>query len=177
MKRRPKYVAAENGASPKAHNPRHERFAQLLAQGKSAVEAYRLAGYRAGDKSAETAGPRLFRNVHIQTRVAELQQKAASKTEITLEGLLEQAELQRSAAMAAEQYAAANGALKLKAELAGFYVQRKEDVTPKRSLEQIDAELRELLAGGYATKTGGAAGGTADPGSSESGKREPDSIH
>jgi hypothetical protein len=177
MKPRQKYLSGAKGASPKAHNPRHERFAQLLAQGKSAVEAYRLAGYRAGDKSAETAGPRLFRNVHIQAHVADLQQKAASKTEITLEGLLEEAELQRSAAMAAQQYAAANGALKLKAELAGFYVQRKEDVTPKRSQEQIDTELRELLAGGYATESGHATGGTSQPGSADPGKREPDSIH
>jgi phage terminase small subunit len=94
---------------PSLKNARHERFAQHLAQGKSAVEAYRLAGYRAANKSAETAGPRLFRNVHKQ-RVVELQQKVARKAEITLESLLEEAELQRAAALGAEQYAAANGA-------------------------------------------------------------------
>jgi hypothetical protein len=81
------------------------------------------------------------------------------------------------AAMGAKQYAAANGALKLKAELSGLYVQRKEDVTPKRSQEQIDAELRELLAGGYAAETGRAASGTTQPGSSDPGHREPDRIH
>jgi hypothetical protein len=161
MKPRQKYLSGAKGASPKAHNPRHERFAQLLAQGKSAVEAYRLAGYRAGDKSAETAGPRLFRNVHIQARVADLQQKAASKTEITLEGLLEEAELQRSAAMAAEQYAAANGALKLKAELSGHYVQRKEDVTPRRSEAEIIARLREILGSGEEAGSSETAGGVA----------------
>jgi hypothetical protein len=79
--------------------------------------------------------------------------------------------------MGARQYAAANGALKLKAELSGLYVQRKEDVTPKRSQEQGDAELRELLAGGYAAEGGSAAGGTAQPGSSQPGEREPDRVH
>jgi hypothetical protein len=32
---------------PALKNVRHERFAQETAQGKSAGEAYRLAGYRA----------------------------------------------------------------------------------------------------------------------------------
>jgi phage terminase small subunit len=117
---------------PSLKNVRHERFAQEVAQGKSAVEAYRLAGYRAGDKSAETAGPRLFRNVQIQQRVVELQQKVARRAEITLESLLEEAELQRAAALNAGQYAAANGALKLKAELSGHYVFRNFDWVKRR---------------------------------------------
>jgi hypothetical protein len=33
-------------------NQRHERFAQALAQGKTATEAYALAGYRANDGNA-----------------------------------------------------------------------------------------------------------------------------
>jgi phage terminase small subunit len=33
-------------------NQRHERFAQALAQGKSATEAYALAGYKANDGNA-----------------------------------------------------------------------------------------------------------------------------
>jgi phage terminase small subunit len=140
---------------PGLKNARHERFAQHLAQGKSAVEAYRLAGYRAANKSAETAGPRLFRNVQIQQRIVQLQQKVARKAEITLESLLQEAETQRLAALGAKQYAAANGALKLKAELSGHIIQRREDVTPRRSASEIDARLRELLAAG--DQAGGAA--------------------
>jgi len=146
---------------PSLKNARHERFAEQIAQGKSAAEAYRLAGYRAANKSAETAGPRLFRNVQIQQRVVELQQKVARKAEITLESLLEEAELQRAVAFGAEQYAAANGALKLKAELSGHYVQRKEDVTPRRSEAEIDARLRELLADGDQAGSSGPAGTAA----------------
>ena len=33
-------------------NPRHERFAQALARGKTAGEAYVLAGYKANDGNA-----------------------------------------------------------------------------------------------------------------------------
>ena len=133
---------------PSLKNARHERFAQQIAQGKSAVEAYRLAGYRAANKSGEAASSRLLRNVKVQQRVVELQQKVARKAEITLESLLQEAETQRKAALGAKQYAAANGALKLKAELSGHIIQRREDVTPRLSEAEIDARLCELLAGG-----------------------------
>ena len=56
----------------------------------------------------------------------------------------------QTAAINAKQYAAANSALKLKAELSGHNIQRKEDVTPRLSEAEIDARLCELLAGGEA---------------------------
>jgi len=93
-------------------NQRHERFAQEVAQGKSAGEAYRLAGYCAANHSAETAGPRLLKNVQIQQRIVQLQQKVARKAEITLESLLREAAEIQTAATNAKQYAAANSALK-----------------------------------------------------------------
>jgi phage terminase small subunit len=139
-------------------NQRHERFAQEVAQGKSAGEAYRLAGYRAANHSAETAGSRLLKNVEVQQRIVELQQKVARKVEITLESLLREAADIQTAAISAKQYAAANGALKLKAELSGHYVLRKQDVTPRRSEAEIDARLRELLAGGDQAGSSGPAG-------------------
>jgi phage terminase small subunit len=143
---------------PSLKNVRHERFAQEVAQGKSAGEAYRLAGYRAANHSAETAGPRLLKNVQIQQRIVQLQQKVARKAEISLESLLQEAETQRLAALGAKQYAAANGALKLKAELSGHIIQRREDVTPRRSESEIDARLRELLAAGDQAGGLGASG-------------------
>jgi hypothetical protein len=139
-------------------NQRHERFAQEVAQGKSAGEAYRLAGYRAANHSAETAGPRLLKNVEVQQRIVELQQKVARKAEITLESLLREAADIQKAAISAKQYAAANGALKLKAELSGHYVLRKQDVTPRRSEAEIDARLRELLADRDQAGSSGPAG-------------------
>src|SRR5262245_23710360 len=49
-------------------NPRQELFAQQLAKGKSANEAYRLAGYRPCRQNAH----RLSSNDAIQQRIAEL---------------------------------------------------------------------------------------------------------
>ena len=145
---------------PTLKNVRHERFAQEVALGKSAGEAYRLAGYRAANHSAETAGPRLLKNVQVQRRIVQLQQKVARKAEISLESLLQEAETQRLAALAANQYAA-NGALKLKAELSGHLIQRREDVTPRRSATEIDARLRELLGAGAGSLGGSDTARTA----------------
>jgi phage terminase small subunit len=49
-------------------NARHERFAQALADGKSAEEAHGLAGYKASRSGAS----QLKQNLNISNRVAEL---------------------------------------------------------------------------------------------------------
>ena len=68
---------------PVLPNPRHERFAQELAKGKSASEAYKLAGYKANDGNAAT----LKGNQRVLERVAELQKQAAARTGVTVERL------------------------------------------------------------------------------------------
>ncbi len=60
-------------------NQRHEAFAQALAKGNSASEAYIAAGY----KDSRSAASRLSTNVNIAARVVELQGKAAEKAEWT----------------------------------------------------------------------------------------------
>lgn len=60
-------------------NPRHEAFAQALAKGKTADEAYAKAGYRANRKNAW----RLKTNEDVRGRVAELTGNAAQKAEWT----------------------------------------------------------------------------------------------
>jgi hypothetical protein len=164
---------------PVLTNQRHEAVAQAYIADPERVgwRAYQQAYPNASQHGAETGFSRLWKNVEFEARVVELQQGAAASAEIILQGLLEEADEIQRAAMGARQYAAANGALKLKAELSGLYVQRKEDVTPKRSQEQIDAELRELLAGGYTAESGRIADGAAQPGSSGPGQREPDRVH
>jgi len=62
-------------------NLRHERFAQALAQGKAANEAYALAGYRANDGNAS----RLKGNERISARVQEIVGRAAERAEVSLE--------------------------------------------------------------------------------------------
>lgn len=58
-------------------NIRHERFAQGIAKGLPASHAYIQAGYKARGNAAETAAARLFRNVQVQSRLAELAAKLA----------------------------------------------------------------------------------------------------
>lgn len=69
---------------PVLDNPRHERFAQLLAEGKNATEAYALAGYR-GDR---TAASRLSTNDNIRERVSEILAAGAERAAITEEMVL-----------------------------------------------------------------------------------------
>lgn len=53
-------------------NQRHELFAQGIAKGLTAKDAYIKAGYKARDNAAESAAARLFRNVQVQARLAEI---------------------------------------------------------------------------------------------------------
>lgn len=69
---------------PILKNPKHERFAQLLAQGKSASEAYVLAGY---ERNEGNAG-RLNRNEQVQARVQELLNAGAEKAGVTVERVM-----------------------------------------------------------------------------------------
>ena len=77
---------------PTLQNPRHERFAQELATGKSADAAYVLAGYRANRSNAA----RLSANQDIQRRVAEIQALGAELAAITAETQIAEAEAARS---------------------------------------------------------------------------------
>lgn len=72
---------------PVLPNPKHERFAQELAKGKTADEAYSFAGYRENHGNAGS----LRRQQHISIRVAELltraQQIEVAATERAIERL------------------------------------------------------------------------------------------
>lgn len=70
---------------PALSNPRHERFAQALAKGMTQAEAYADAGYKPSEPNAS----RLTSNDKVQERVAELQERAAVRTEITVASITE----------------------------------------------------------------------------------------
>lgn len=60
-------------------NAKHEKYASAIASGKSATEAMEAAGY-----SDPRNSTRLTKNDEIQSRIAELQNKAAERTVITV---------------------------------------------------------------------------------------------
>lgn len=68
---------------PALENSRHERFAQELAKGKSQSEAYAEAGY----KESRSAAARLASDVNICARLAEIQERAALRVEVTVASL------------------------------------------------------------------------------------------
>lgn len=70
---------------PALENPKHERFAQGLSKGLTQEEAYKAAGYT-GDR---TAASRLSTNVNVQGRVAEIQERAATRAEISIASITE----------------------------------------------------------------------------------------
>ena len=110
-------------------NPKHEVFAQGLARGSSAAAAYVEASYKENRHNAAT----LARKQPILTRVSELQEeqlaihqqataKAAASAQVTLVGLIAEAEAARAKAMEEKGGAAAAvSALIAKAKLAGMW--------------------------------------------------------
>jgi phage terminase small subunit len=119
-------------------NPRHESFAQALAKGKSAAEAYVAAGY----KDNRSAASRLSTNVNVAARVAELQGKAAERAILTVEDIARQLDEDRTFARENGAAAAAVSATMGKAKVLGLIVE-KHDVSGSISLtvSPEDAEL------------------------------------
>lgn len=70
---------------PALSNAKHELFAQGLAKGKTADEAYQDAGYAPNRGNAST----LKANQNVEARVAEILNKAATRTEITVASITE----------------------------------------------------------------------------------------
>ena len=138
---------------PALSNPRHERFAQELAKGKSASEAYVLAGYKDNRHNAAA----LAREEHISTRVAEIQDKGSIRAEVTLATLLEEAEAARALAMQLGQPAAAIAAVKEKGVLSGHRIEKRENTN--RNLDSLsDAELMAIARGdAVAPQAGGSS--------------------
>jgi phage terminase small subunit len=103
-------------------NTKHERFARELAEGKSMSEAYEMAGYKRNRSHAS----RLVAKGNIKGQVAELQDAAATETQVTVESLIREAANIQRLATEAGQHSAAIAALIAKAKLAGRWVDRTE---------------------------------------------------
>jgi len=107
---------------PALKNPKHERFAQELAKGKSQSESYAEAGYRPDAGAAS----RLSRNVNVVSRVAELQERAAIRVEVTAESLAAELDEAKALAITQGQPAAMVSAIMGKAKLFGIGVEKLE---------------------------------------------------
>lgn len=136
-------------------NPRHEKFAQLLAQGFTADAAYQEAGYKRHRGSAS----RLCANANVQARVQELQEKSADLVVLSradvLAGLAENARLARELG----QISASNQAFSLYGKELGMFVDRRL-LGVRRVEDMSEEELLEFLGGEPEPEELSAAAGT-----------------
>jgi len=139
---------------PPLENPRWEHFAQELAKGKPASEAYVLAGYKANDGNAI----RLKGNEKLLARVQELLSRSAARAEVTVVSILNELEEARKQAVEINQPSAAVSAIVAKAKVAGLIVDRKEVGKPGEFEGMNVDELREHIARGIAKLGIGASG-------------------
>lgn len=103
-------------------NQRHEAFAQGLAKGLTADEAYKQAGFKPNRGNAST----LKAKQNIQARVAELQGMAAERVVVDREWVL--AKLVENATNTQETNpSASNQALQLIGKELGMFVDRSEN--------------------------------------------------
>lgn len=123
-------------------NSRHERFAQELAKGKTADEAYVLAGF----KESRGNAARLKANDSIVGRLSELQERAADQTEVTVASLIREAEEVRQLAVENGQYSAAIAAIREKGILSGKRIERSEHGEPGEFDRMSDEELADYIA-------------------------------
>ena len=130
-------MAAHFSTLPVLENPRHEIFAQELAKGKSATDAYIAAGYES--KGAQQASSRLLSNVVVRERVADIQARGAALAEVTVKSLILEAEEARKLAMRTEQPSAAVAAIREKGILSGKRVERSENAGPGEFEERLKA--------------------------------------
>lgn len=123
-------------------NPKHERFSQELAKGLGYEESYELAGYAPHRQNAYRL---MTTNDDVQARVAELQDRLAARTEMTLQRLSEMFLEDREFARKLEHSAAAVSATDKLARLHGFMIDRKEIGTPGEFDRMSAEELRAYI--------------------------------
>lgn len=120
---------------PVLKNQKHERFAQAVAMGMSAAEAYRrhVARKNTASTSIETDGPALARESQVSLRISELREKVAAKVEAKFE-LTRDKWLDELAGIASEarqtgDFSAATGALTQIGKASAFYAAEKVEAS------------------------------------------------
>jgi phage terminase small subunit len=142
---------------PALPNARQERFAQELAKGKTAGDAYAAAGYKPNPRNAD----RFKKNQEIMSRVAEIMERGAVRAEISRANVLSRldaaakraGEMKGPAAVQAER-----GALMDIAKLEGWIIDKSETGAPGEFARMTDAQLRDFIAAGITRHRSGDEG-------------------
>lgn len=132
---------------PMLTNARHERYAQGIAAGKNATDAYIEAGYTATGGAARANASRLLTDANVAARIAELQSRVAEGIVLTkqwvIERLIENA--QRAARSDEYEGSVVNRALELlgKTTDLGLFVERQHVTGDMTIGEPVDRPPRE----------------------------------
>lgn len=123
------------------YDPLHEKFAQLIASGKSAADAAEEIG------RGRHLGSTMLRRPHIARRVETLKQNAARRAEVTrvdiIEGVLRQMALAEKLGQCA---AALKGSEMLGKELHRMFVDRKEVGAAGDFDNKTEEELKNIIS-------------------------------
>jgi hypothetical protein len=107
---------------PALKNQRHEKFVLALFEGKSASEAYVIAGFKPCRQNAS----RLMAKDDIRQRLAELQTETAATAKVTLQSIYRELDDACAVAKSKHQAQAMVSAASMKAKLAGLLTERVE---------------------------------------------------
>jgi phage terminase small subunit len=127
---------------PILKNERHEIFAQKLAAGKTATEAYELAGFKPSRKNAS----RLRAKEDIAARVLEIQQAAADGCKISIQSVCKELDEAITLAKAKGQPNALVSAAGLRAKLGGLLIEKQEVAITRDDPYEDMSTAAEVLA-------------------------------
>lgn len=113
-------------------NPRHEKFALLVAAGKPYEKALLEAGYGSSAKNAKRDGWALAKKELVAQRIADLQERHAKRLNVTVDKLVADLDTMFELAKTMKHPAAGVGAVMSKAKLLGLVVDKKEVTTTTR---------------------------------------------
>ena len=133
---------------PALKNPKHEAFAQKIALGSSAAEAYRQ-GWDCSEATAETNGPRLARDAQVMLRISELRMKvgkaADKKFDLSKDAWLEELREIATEARQAEDFSAATGALTQIGKAAAYYAPEEVKHSGSIGLENLSEAVAKVF--------------------------------
>lgn len=133
---------------PALKNPKHEAFAQKIALGSSAAEAYRQ-GWDCSEATAETNGPRLARDAQVMLRISELRMKvgkaADKKFDLSKDAWLEELREIATEARQAEDFSAATGALTQIGKASAYYAPEEVKHSGSIGLENLSEAVARVF--------------------------------
>jgi phage terminase small subunit len=144
--------------------PKQEAFVQAYHRLGNQRAAYKEA-YNAGNMSnavIDVKASELMNDGKLRVRLSELQERVAKKNEITVETITGMLAKAYKLAVDEKQSSAAVAASMGLGKLHGLIVDKKEDVTIRRTTLEIDARIRQLIAVEHEDGVAGASRRTGD---------------